>query len=157
MKPFSHKPKCISYIFKPILNKYQLYQICILWEVSCIYLLSFKGNTCIYSLVNTGSLFYFIIRCHCSYYFLDSERKLQDDIPIENNKTKMSQSEEKSETEENVEMGHGELDAVCSGESAVIENEETVSSVVLKGMHEQPSSLVYKKLNISVVNKCLFL
>ena len=34
-------------------------------------------------------------------------------------------------------MGCGEVDAVCvcSGESAVVANEETVSSVLLKGIH----------------------
>ena len=39
------------------------------------------------------------------------------------------------ENEENVEMGRGEVDAVCSGESAFVANEETVSSVHLKGIH----------------------
>ena len=67
--------------------------------------------------------------------FSDLERKLRDEISIETSQIKTSDNEEKSETEENVEIGHREVAAVCSGESAVIENEETVLTVALKGTH----------------------
>ena len=76
-----------------------------------------------------GSLFLLL------YLFSDLERKLRDEISIETSQIKTSDNEEKSETEENVEIGHRAVDAVCSGESAVIENEETVLSVALKGTH----------------------